>query len=159
GGVLGLLLPRQAELPQGPADDHPAAGDAQFPLQRPGRGIGGLLDELAEPLQGVAVEGRLDPAAVGPGLEGAGLAAELEQPRDGRGVDLEPGGEFPSGALAVGDDVEDAWAEIIRQGLHESPPEEMFSKSCAKRMCSAVTTIKLEGNSHLTVTRDRSSLR
>ena len=34
----------------------------------------------------------------------------------------------------VVDGVEDTLAEIIRQGLHESPPEEPIFKSCAKRM-------------------------
>jgi len=100
-----------------------------FCLERHERGVGGLLDEFAEPLQGLVVEGRLDPATVGPGLEGAGLTAELEQLGNGRGVDGEPGGEFPSRALAFVDGIEDTLAEIIRQGLHESPPIEVQSSN------------------------------
>ena len=57
GGVRGLLLQRQAELLQGPADDHDAAGDAQLLPERLERGVGGLLDELSEPLQGVVGRG------------------------------------------------------------------------------------------------------
>jgi len=50
-----------------------------FLTERLKRGVGGLLDELSEPFEGVMIEGRRDPAGVGPGIGRAGLAAELEQ--------------------------------------------------------------------------------
>ena len=99
------------------------------------RGVGILLDAFSEPIQAALIEGGGGPAAMGPGLERAGLASELEPAGDGRDVDAEPDGEFPSGALAIVDGVEDAFAEIVRQGLPESPPlEDLTFKSCATRM-------------------------
>src|SRR4051794_7991102 len=68
GGVWGFLLPRQAELLQGAADDHPAAGGAHLLAERLERGVGRLLDEATELLEGVAIEGGGDAAGVGPGL-------------------------------------------------------------------------------------------
>src|SRR6185437_7272692 len=116
GGVWGFLLQRQAELLQGPADDHPAAGDAHLLAERLERGVGRLLNKATEPLQGVAIEGGGDAAGVGPGPIGAGLAAESEQFGDGRRVNFEPYCELPPGTLFVVNGVEDTLTEIIRQG-------------------------------------------
>ena len=61
--------------------------------------------------------------------------SELEQSGHGRGVDVEAGGDLPSGALAVVDGVEDAFAEVVRQGLDESPPP--FERSVLQTVCHA----------------------
>jgi hypothetical protein len=115
-------------------DEHDAAAAAQPLLQSLEGRVGPLRDEASESLQPLVVEGGGLAAAVRPGLERAGPAAELEQSGDGRDVDAEPGGDLPAGALVVVDGGEDALSEIIRQGFHRSPPlEDLTSKSCAKQ--------------------------
>ena len=97
--------------------------------------MSGDIDESPEPLQGVSIEGGRGPAAMGPGLEGAGLASELEQSSDGGDIDGESGGELPPGAFAVVDGVEDAFAEIVRQGLRESPPAKTWLSNRVPSEC------------------------
>jgi hypothetical protein len=97
-------------------------------------GIGGLPDELPQAIQALLIEGRSLAAAVWPGSEGAGPAAELEEPGDGRGIDAEADGELAAGAFAATDGGQDAFAEVVRQGLYESPPVlHPALKSCATR--------------------------
>jgi hypothetical protein len=102
------------------------------------RGIGSLLDEFSQALQTVLIEGGLDASGVGPGVEGSGLATELEQSGDGREIDGETCRELTARAFAAIDGVEDALAKIVRRGLQDSPPVDLASKPCAERVCPAV---------------------
>jgi len=113
---------------------HPAARDAHLPRERFQGGIEGFLDELAEPIRGIPVERRLDPAAAGHGLERSALTPELGQLRDERSVNRETIGDLLPVALGVVDGVEEALTKIVRQGMTQSPPGESTFKSCVRRM-------------------------
>src|SRR5262249_58222638 len=110
-----------------------AAGDAEMLTQLFEGGIGMLLDETAESFQVVPIEcGIAGPPPVQPRFEGAGPAAELEQPGDGRDVDGEATRDLASRSLVVVDGGEDSLSEVAGKRSNRSPPGGDFtSKSCA----------------------------
>ena len=77
------------------------------------RGVGLIPDELAEPLQAGVVEHRRPAAAMGPGLERAGPATELEQPCDARDIDPEAPGDLPARAFMVVDRGDDPVSKVL----------------------------------------------
>ena len=92
-----------------------------------------LLDERAESLQAALIECGDLATTLWPGFDGAGRAAELEQPGDGRDVDREAMRELASRSLAVVDGGDDPLSEIVGKGSHGSPPGgDITSESCAK---------------------------
>jgi hypothetical protein len=76
--------------------------------------VGILLDETPESLEGLGIEDGWLPSGVGPGLDRAGLATELEQSSDTRDVDGEPSGDLAARSLMVVDGGEDSLAKIVR---------------------------------------------
>jgi len=81
-GLLGLLLAGDAQRLQAPPDDHETAADAEALAKISEGGIGIILDELAEPLEGLLIQGGGLAAGMGPGLDRAGPATESEQSGD-----------------------------------------------------------------------------
>ena len=65
------------------------------------RGIGPVSDELAEPLEVLGREHRRVASAVGPGLDRAGGAVELQQPGDEGDADQEPLGDLAPGPVTA----------------------------------------------------------
>ena len=85
-----FFLRGSPSLLQGARDGHEAARGAEPLAAFLERGIGLLSDQLAEPLQVLRREHGRVPSAVGPGLERAGAAVELQQPGDEGDADQEP---------------------------------------------------------------------
>jgi hypothetical protein len=76
-------------------------------------GIGVLLDETAESLQGGLIECGAPVPAAGPWFEGVRPAAELEQSGDGRDIDAEAMRDLASRSLVAVDGGDDPFSEIV----------------------------------------------
>ena len=96
-GARDLLLARQPQPEKGPADGGETARGAEVPTTLLERGIGPVSDQLAEPLEVLGREHRRVASAVGPGLDRAGGAVELQQPSDEGNADEEPLGDLSYG--------------------------------------------------------------
>ena len=137
-GVKDLLLARQFQLAQGARDGHEAARDAEPLLQFLERGVGLLLDQLPEPLQILRPQYGRVAAAMGFGLERAGVAMESQQPSDEGNADQEPTSDLAQGALTALDRFEDPLSEILRIGCHRSPPHRDLRSNRMPSICSAL---------------------
>src|SRR4051794_25660980 len=81
-GARDLLLARQPQPGEGAGDGGEAARGAEVLTTLLERGIGPVADELAESLEVLGREHRRVASAVGPGLDRAGGAVEVQQPSD-----------------------------------------------------------------------------
>jgi hypothetical protein len=86
------------------------------------RGIRLLSDERAEPLAIRRREHGRVSSAVGPGLDRAGAAVELQQPSDEGDTHQEPLGDLADGPVTAQDRIDDPLSEIGGIGCHRSPP-------------------------------------
>ena len=123
-GARDLLLARQPQLAQGAGDGGEAARGAEVPATLIQRGIGPVSDELAEPLEVLGREHRRVASAVGPGLDRAGGAVELQQPSDEGDADEEPLGDLFHGRAPAPNRIDDPLSEILGIGCHRSPPHQ-----------------------------------
>src|SRR5262249_17787589 len=103
-------------------DGHGAARGAEVPAAFLERGIGLLSDQLPEAIPILWPERRGGPPAMGPGLDRAGGAVEMQQPGDEGDADQEPTSDLAQGPVTALDRLEDPLPEILRIGCHRSPP-------------------------------------
>src|SRR6202035_1379447 len=126
----GLFFYRQPQPDESAAHGAEVDGGAEAVAEFGQGGVGLLADEDYE---AVALGGaQLDAvgAAAGPGGEGAGLAAALEEASNPGGGDAKEGGDVCAGADAGIAGADNPLAEVLRIGVHTSLYAPAATKEC-----------------------------
>jgi hypothetical protein len=143
-GVLGLLLAGQSQAAQGPPQGCQTASEAAPLAQLLQGGVGLLADQFREASPVVRPQGKGRATPVRLRVQGAGVAASLEQADDEREVDAEPSGDLALGALMMINCGRNPLAQILRVGTHDdllrlqspgasaSTPREFFPSATRK---------------------------